>query len=241
MSDDLEQRIRDVQRAIAEACAEAGRPQGAVRLVAVSKTQGPARVEAAYAAGLRDFGENYAQEASEKHEATQRSCPDARWHFVGRVQRNKVKLLQGMTCIHGVGDVAQLQAISQRLGAVDVLLQVNESREEQKNGFFSEQLLTSFEQLLEVPKVRVRGLMSLPAPLEAEDDQRRHFAAVRGLRDALEREFDVSLPELSLGMSHDFRAAILEGATLVRIGTALFGPRAPRVRSVNPPDPEAQS
>lgn len=224
---DLPARLQAVEEAVAEACRAAGRDRAEVRLVAVSKTHPPDAIRVAYALGLRDFGENYAQDMADKQAALDPQLPGLRWHFIGRVQRNKAKLLAKAALVHGVGSVAHAEALGRRAegGRVPFLAQVNVSAEAQKNGFDPEELRRDLQALAEVEGAELRGLMAM---LSAEDSQRRareRFAAVRELRNLLEREADMRLPELSLGMSADFPAAIREGATLVRVGTALFGPR----------------
>jgi hypothetical protein len=185
--------------------------------VAVSKTQPVEAIAEAYACGQRDFGENYLQELFSKRDALSSSCPDIRWHFIGRVQRNKARDLGGLFRIHGVGSLAHAQAIAARVPQAAVLLQVNLEAEASKNGFGFEELHRELPAILALP-LQVRGLMALPPP---DVDPTLAFARVAALRDAL----SVHLPELSMGMSGDFRAAIACGATWVRVGSAIFGAR----------------
>lgn len=220
----LADRLARVEEEIARACEAAGRRREDVRLVAVSKTHPPALLREAYALGVRDFGESYAKELDAKRQALQ-DLPDIRWHFVGRVQRNKAKLLRGVHLVHGAGRVGHVEALGAKAAPVDVLLQVNEAGEEQKNGFDPDELRRDLPVVSQVEGARVRGLMTLPPLGEDPKRTRQRFASLRRLRDELEAAHGVSLPELSMGMSGDFPLAIREGATLVRVGTAIFGPR----------------
>ncbi len=227
----LKGRLAQVEEGIAEACHSAGRARSDVRLIAVTKTHPLEAVQAAYALGLRDFGESYAQELLQKREDLGTSLPDVRWHFIGRVQTNKAKILARADLVHGVGSLAHAEALARRADperGVALLAQVNVSGEEQKNGFSFDDLRRDLQALLQVPAARLCGLMAILERGEQGDAARERFAAVRLLRDELEGRAAVSLPVLSMGMTADFREAILEGATHIRVGTALFGPRAPR-------------
>jgi hypothetical protein len=204
------------------AALRAALPAG-VALVAVSKTQPAEAIREAYAAGQRDFGENYAQEWREKADALA-DLPDLRWHFVGSLQTNKVKYLAGRVhAIHAVDREELAREISRRFaqkGAVArVLLEVNTGGEATKGGCPPAAAPALAEAVRALPAVELAGLMCIPPP---EDDPRPHFQLLRRLRDAL------GLRELSMGMSADWRVAVEEGATLVRIGTAVFGERPPR-------------
>ena len=213
---DLADRIAQVRRRVGQD----------VTIVAVTKTYGPDAVEAAWHSGLRDVGENRVQEAVAKMAATQ---VPVRWHLIGHVQRNKVKAVDGFALVHSV-DSARLADALDELGvsrgrAVDVLLQVNTSGELSKYGWAPEDLRAEAERLVERPGVRVRGIMTM-APLDAPVDVLR--ATFRGAREALTVVRDAGHPatELSMGMSNDFEIAVEEGATMVRLGTILFGARA---------------
>jgi len=194
-----------------------------VTLVAVSKTQPPEAIRAAYAAGQRHFGENYAQEWREKADALA-DLPDLVWHFIGGLQTNKVKYLAGRVgYVHTVDREDLAREISRRFSAkgatARVFLEVNVGREPQKSGCLPDDVPRLAEAVLALPAVEVVGLMCIPPPT---DDSVPHFRALRALRDGL------GLRELSMGMSADWRSAIAEGATFVRIGTAIFGERPPR-------------
>jgi pyridoxal phosphate enzyme (YggS family) len=212
---DLGERVADLRRRVGQD----------VTIVAVTKTYGPDAVEAAWQAGLRDVGENRVQEAVAKMTAVQ---VPVRWHLIGHVQRNKVKAVDGFALVHSV-DSARLADALHELGlergrAVDVLLQVNTSGEVSKYGWAQSDVMAEAERLVERPGVRVRGIMTM-APLDAPIDVLR--ATFRGAREALAVVRDAGHPatELSMGMSNDFEIAIEEGATMVRLGTILFGAR----------------
>lgn len=200
----------------------AGIPPG-VTLVAVSKTQPAEAIREAYAAGQRDFGENYAQEWRGKAEALA-DLADLRWHFIGGLQTNKVKYLAGKVAyVHTVDRLELAQELSRRSaqkGAVSrVFLEVNVGGEASKEGCAPEGVPDLARVVAALPAVEVVGLMCIPPPA---DDPRPHFRRLRALRDRL------GLRELSMGMSADWKVAIEEGSTVVRIGTAIFGARPAR-------------
>ncbi len=221
-------RVRD---RIAEAARRAGRRPEEVRLVAVSKRQPAAKVLEAYAAGHRLFGENYVQEALAKMEQVP---GDAHWHLIGHLQTNKAKLAVGrFACIETVDSPKAARAIGQRAAAAgslqEVLVQVNWSQEASKAGVTGEGALRAmFDELAGLEALRVRGLMTIPDPNDAERELRGLFGQMRGLLESLRGEFGLGAEfgELSMGMSHDYPWAIEEGATLVRVGTAIFGARS---------------
>lgn len=213
---DLAERVAQVRRRVGQD----------VTIIAVTKTYGPDAVEAAWRSGLRDVGENRVQEAVAKMAAIQ---VPVRWHLIGHVQRNKVKEVDGFALVHSVDSARLADALDEfgvaRARAVDVLLQVNTSGELSKYGWAPEDLRAEAERLVERPGVRVRGIMTM-APLDAPVDVLR--ATFRGAREALAvvREAGHPATELSMGMSNDFEIAVEEGATMVRLGTILFGARA---------------
>ncbi len=209
--------------AIAERLARvrAGLP-ATVTLIAVSKTHPPEAIRAAHAAGQRDFGENYAQEWRAKADALS-DLRDLVWHFIGGLQTNKVKLVAGRVgWVHTVDRPSLAQELSRRSAALGatlrVLLEVNVAGEASKAGCAPADVGRLAEQVSRLPGLELRGLMCIPP---AAGDPRPHFAALRALRDGL----GLALPDLSMGMSGDYRIAIEEGATLVRVGTAIFGAR----------------
>jgi len=209
-----------VQERIRAACSRAGRDRDTVQLVAVSKGQPIEAVLLAFAAGQTVFGENYAQELHEKADA----LPEAEWHFIGALQTNKVKIVVGHSALVHTCDRASLaNELSKRAEMKNivqrVLLEVNVGREPQKGGALPEQVGALHAAVREMERLRCDGLMCIPPP---EQDPRPHFRALREMRDRL------GLRELSMGMTADFEAAIEEGATIVRIGTAIFGERPRR-------------
>jgi hypothetical protein len=225
MSSDIATRLGAVRERIAGACRRAGRPADAVTLVAVSKGHPAEAVIEAAEAGQRVFAENYAQELLDKAAAT--ADRGLAWHFVGGLQRNKIKKMVGLAALlQSVDDLeaaAEIDRRSAALGRVqDVLVQVNVDAEGQKSGILPAHLPALLDAMACLPHVRCSGLMAIP---RATDDPAGTRASFRALA-ALARTHD--LPELSMGMSSDFEVAIEEGATLVRIGTALFGPRRAR-------------
>jgi pyridoxal phosphate enzyme (YggS family) len=237
-AEEIALRLSEVRQQIVEAEARAGRPPGSVALVAVSKRMPVDDLRAALDAGQRVFGENYAQELRDKREvfaAANALVPAAaapRWHYLGPLQRNKVKILAGQVAlIQTVADPDVLDEIERRAGAAGAsqacLVQVNIARESRKSGVPPQGVPALLDRFAGGRHITCAGLMLIP-PLEASaGETRRHFAALRALREreaAVERPH-VDLKELSMGMSGDFIAAIEEGATLVRVGTAIFGAR----------------
>ncbi|NOY75897.1 MAG: YggS family pyridoxal phosphate-dependent enzyme [Kiritimatiellaeota bacterium] len=227
--------LENVRDEIAEAVADAGRPDGSVTLVAVSKTFPKEAVEAAYAAGQRVFGENRVQELSVKKPALP---DDVEWHLIGHLQSNKVG--QALACadaIHSVDSEKLLNRLN-RLAEGNqrkprILLEVNISGEESKFGAAVDSAMRLAKLAARCENIEFKGLMTM-APFGADSRELRGiFSATRELRDKMEAELGLKLPELSMGMSSDFRAAIMEGATLVRVGTAIFGKRFSRHSDLN--------
>lgn len=210
---------KEVRERVDAACRAAGRDPCEVTIVAVSKTHPAAAVREAAAAGATDFGENYAQELAAKRP----ECPGVRWHFIGRLQRNKAKLVAGQVAlVHAVDSVELAAELGKRAGGVQpVLLAVNVAGEDTKGGVTEASAPELARAVATTAGVRLDGLMTMPPP---DEDPRRHFDALRALRDRIARELG-PLPVLSMGMSGDFEAAIACGATHVRIGTAIFGTR----------------
>jgi pyridoxal phosphate enzyme (YggS family) len=207
---------------------EAGGWTHPVRIVAVTKTHGPEAVRAALAAGLTDIGENRVQEALQKQEALP-GLPVA-WHLIGTLQRNKARHAAGrFALIHSVDRAELATELDRRVPPGDrqaVLVQVNCSGEAQKGGVEPEGLPALLEELAGLARLDVRGLMTMSALTDEVAEQRRAFRLLRELRDAAERG-GARLPELSMGMSGDYPAAVEEGATMIRLGTVLFGERRP--------------
>ena len=230
----LEERWRRVMEGKAEAERGAGREVGSVRLLAVSKFHPASSIAELFRLGQMDFGENYMQEARAK----QAELADLaiRWHAIGPVQTNKAKEVAGnFSLLHTLGSEALARAVLRRLpaGAVqDALIQVNIGEEPQKSGVAPSDIFNFVETLLEGgltaengAQLRLRGLMCLPPNCGEGELARPYFVRLRELRDGLETRFGLELPELSMGMSGDYRQAIEEGATIIRVGTDIFGER----------------
>jgi pyridoxal phosphate enzyme (YggS family) len=216
-----------VQERIRKAEAAAGRTPGSVQLLAVSKTQGSERIREAWEAGQRRFGESYLQEAVEK--IGQLRDLDIEWHFIGRIQSNKTRTIaEHFAWVHGLCDAKHARRLSEQrpagLPPLDVCIQVNVSGEASKGGLEPDTVTGFLEQCRGLPGLRIRGLMAIPAPADSPEEQHPPLRALRQLRDRLARP-ELPLETLSMGMSADLEAAVAEGATIVRIGTAIFGPR----------------
>ena len=219
--------LRKIRELLAEAAIDAGRDDSAVQLLAVSKKQTLAGVIEAAAAGQRDFGENFVQEGLEKIAAVSRN--DLCWHFIGHLQTNKTRAVAAhFDWVHTVDRLKTAQRLSQQrpaaLGKLNICLQVNIDDEPGKSGVNIDELFELAKQVAQLPRLRLRGLMCLPALRTRFEDQRKPFAAMRDLLGMLRRQ-SLEVDTLSMGMSSDFRAAIFEGATIVRLGTAVFGKR----------------
>lgn len=219
-------RLADVRARVARAAERAKRDPASVKLLAVSKTQPALAVREAYDAGQRLFGENYVQELSEKSLALA-ALPGLEWHFIGHLQRNKVKDVLRASAVNEAGlvihtvDSTRLADEFARRSAdakVRVLLQVNVAREPQKSGVLPEGLAALVAHVRALPSLELRGLMTIP-PDDTPEAARPHFRALRALSE------EHGLDELSMGMSADLEVAIEEGATIVRVGTAIFGAR----------------
>jgi len=215
---------------IRTAAAAAGRSAGEIRLVAASKTFPPPAIREAVAAGVSDIGENYIQEARDKYAALQGT--PVRWHFIGHLQTNKAKYAVRMfDLIHTVDSYRlafELDRCAQKINKVQaILIQVNLAGEASKSGVTPEDALPLISRAAALEHIAVKGLMTLPPYFNAPEKVRPFFAALRQLRDriAAEQLETTGLQELSMGMTGDFEAAVAEGATLVRIGTAIFGER----------------
>lgn len=222
------ERLDAIRLEILAAAQRSGRLPGEVELVAVSKTHPPEAVIEALAAGQTLFGENRVQEAKAKIPLVPGR---ARWHCIGHLQRNKIRqALPLFEMFHGI-DSLETAADIQRIAAEEsqrptVLLEVKLAEESQKFGFGAAQLREQMEALLALDRVNIVGLMCIPPPQPEAELSRPFFAQLRELRDQLQKEFRVGLPVLSMGMSGDFAVAIEEGATLVRVGSAIFGDRS---------------
>jgi pyridoxal phosphate enzyme (YggS family) len=250
MTEELEKmaaNIAAIQARIERACQKAGRSTDEVTLVAVSKTVGPEQVDLAYRCGLRDFGENRVQEGRDKLTAFAASSTfsaglreralegpgkgDVRWHLIGTLQSNKAKpavtLFDTLQSIDSLHLAEYINAAALNIGlTVPCLLQVNISQETSKHGFSVTEVWSDFEALIALPAIQVRGLMVIAPLADDQEKVRPVFRAARILRDELQQRFPTTaLPVLSMGMTDDFAVAIEEGATVVRVGRAIFGER----------------
>jgi PLP dependent protein len=226
----VQENVERVRESIQLACQRAGRSAGDVRLVAVSKTQPAEAIRQAYAAGLREFGENRVQEAAAKRK--QLEGLDAVWHLIGHLQSNKAKLAcELFDCIHSVDSLHLAEKIDRAAAALGrklpVLIEVHLGEEASKFGVEEDELVQLAEKIGALPAVELRGLMTLPPFFDDPEAVRPFFRRLRGLAERIEARNlpGVSMRELSMGMSHDFEIAIEEGATIVRVGTAIFGER----------------
>ena len=220
--------LKTVDQEIWKACLQAHRSREAVRLIAVSKTQPLSAIQAAYEVGQRDFAESYVQEAIEKVEAFHPA--DLIWHFIGPIQSNKTKTIaQHFDWVHSVDRFK----IAERLNAqrssekppLNICIQVNIDRSLSKSGVLPEELTALAKSIKTLPNVRLRGLMAIPDPADSVELQRKPFAQLHACYEQL-NALGCQLDTLSMGMSSDLEAAILEGATMVRVGAAIFGSRA---------------
>lgn len=223
--------LQAVEATIGAACASAGRGKNEVRLLAVSKTFPAEAVVEAMAAGQRAFGENYLQEGLDKMQEVARLQPDAglEWHFIGPIQSNKTRpIASNFQWVHTVERLKIAQRLSEQrpeeLGPLDICIQVNISGEASKSGASEDELPELARQVAALPNLRLRGLMAIPEATTDEAQQRAAFARLRTLFEAL-RGQGLALDTLSMGMSGDLKAAVAEGATIVRIGSAIFGAR----------------
>jgi pyridoxal phosphate enzyme (YggS family) len=217
-----------VREQISSAAAKSGRRPNDVELVAITKTHPAESVRDAIDAGQSLFGESRVQEARAKIPELPSNC---RWHFVGHLQKNKIRhALPLFEMFHGIDSLALAQDMN-RIAEEDglyprILLEVNVAGEGSKFGFPPNALGEQTEALLALPRLSIEGLMCIPPLAIESEDSRKFFAQVRELRDSLEKKFSLKLPQLSMGMTNDYSIAVEEGATLVRVGTAIFGERA---------------
>ena len=223
--------LQAVEATIQVACQAAGRPRSTVQLLAVSKTFPAEAVLEAVAAGQRAFGENYLQEGVDKIAAVAKALPDTRleWHFIGPIQSNKTRpIASSFDWVHTVERLKIAQRLSEQrppeLGPLNICLQVNISGEASKSGATPEELPALAQAVAALPNLRLRGLMAIPEPQEDPELQRVPFARLRALAQDIVKS-GIHLDTLSMGMSSDMRAAVLEGASIVRVGSAIFGAR----------------
>ena len=221
---DIRETLGGTRERITDACRKAGRQPSEVRLIAVTKRVDAERIRAAAALGLTDFGENYVQEARAKIEALGSGLT---WHMIGHVQTNKAKYIPRLfSWVHSVDRAELLEDLDRHGKELSVLFEVNLSGEPQKHGATTEALRSVLEKAHTLRHVKPVGLMTVPPNSTDPEGSRPYFRRLRELLQDVNREFGAGLTELSMGMSADFDIAIEEGATMVRIGTAIFGERA---------------
>jgi pyridoxal phosphate enzyme (YggS family) len=232
MEADIAENLEIVRTAISQAERISGRAAGKVELVAVSKTHPAEVIQKAVNAGHLVFGESKVQEAKTKIPELPSKL---HWHFIGHLQSNKVRVALGLfEIIHSVDSeelLLQIESCANQLGTFPkVLLQVNVAGESSKFGFSPEKLFSKLDTILRAARVEILGLMTIPPLAQSAEESRKYFVRLRELRDRAEKEFRVSLPHLSMGMSGDYLVAVEEGATMVRVGSAIFGERRPSPR-----------
>ncbi|NGO88647.1 YggS family pyridoxal phosphate-dependent enzyme [Halomonas sp. 141] len=227
----LPESLAAARERLGQALDQAGRPANGATLLAVSKTKPASSVRLAWQHGQRAFGENYLQEALDK-QAQLADLEDIVWHFIGPLQSNKTRpVAEQFAWVHSVDRLKIAKRLSEQrpahLPPLNVCLQVNISREASKSGVLPEDALAMAREIAPLPGLALRGLMAIPAPAETLDAQRKPLAELRALLETLQAALpEAPLDTLSMGMSDDLEAAILEGATLVRLGTAIFGARS---------------
>jgi pyridoxal phosphate enzyme (YggS family) len=224
----VQKNLSEIHARIESAATRYGRKASEIQLVAVSKTHPPELIREAFEAGQRAFGESRVQDALPKLDALPR---EIEWHFIGHLQTNKIrKVVARFALFHGVDNenlAAQINRIAGELGVTaNVLLEVNVSGEESKFGFAPENLPAALENLAPLPFLRIRGLMTMAPYSDTPEEARPFFAKLRELRNRLASQTGLPLSELSMGMSGDFEQGIAEGATIVRVGSAIFGSRS---------------
>jgi len=223
----IAENLERVREQIASAAPNSGRSADDVELVAITKTHPAEKVREAIEAGQTLFGESRVQEARAK---ITELPSNLRWHFAGHLQKNKIRhalpLFEMIHSVDSLGLAQDIDRIAEEQGVHPrVLLEVNVAGEGSKFGFAPDTLREQMGTLLELPRLSIEGLMCIPPLAMESEDSRRFFVQVRELRDSLEKEFNMKLPQLSMGMTNDFPIAVEEGATLVRVGTAVFGER----------------
>ena len=229
--------LQQLHRRLAQACERAARPVQSVTLLAVSKTFGPDAVREAHAAGEHRFGENYVQEGVDKIAALADLRTQIEWHLIGPLQSNKTRVVaEHFDWVHSVDRLKTAQRLSEQrpdsLAPLQLCLQVNISGEPSKSGLRPDEVGAVAQAVMALPRVKLRGLMAIPEPAEGFEAQRASHRALRGLLASLQSQ-GLPLDTLSIGMSDDLEAAVMEGATIVRVGSAIFGgrPRAVSARA----------
>jgi hypothetical protein len=223
--------MQAVHTAIAQAALVAGRNAAEISLLAVSKTMPASLIREAYNAGQTAFGENYLQEALDKMQEL--SDLPLEWHFIGPIQSNKTRLIaENFSWVHSVDRLKIAERLSEQrpanLPPLNVCLQINVSGEASKGGIHPDEAVAMASAIAHLPQLKLRGLMAIPAPAEGLDAQREPFTKIHNVLIIL-NNYGLNLNTLSMGMTHDLTAAIMEGATIVRIGTAIFGSRQAKI------------
>ncbi|NPA54549.1 MAG: YggS family pyridoxal phosphate-dependent enzyme [Aquificae bacterium] len=226
----IRENIEKIKNIIKKAAEKSGRNPDEIIILAASKTQPVEKIIQAYEAGIRYFGENRVQEGMKKIDQLKEKLPEAHWHLIGGLQTNKAKYaVRYFELIHSLDRKELADELDKRAGKLgkkqDVLIEVNIGEEETKYGVKPENLKELFEYSIRKENLNILGLMCIPPYFEDKEKSRPYFRQLREMKEDLEKTFSVSLPHLSMGMSHDFDVAIEEGATIVRIGTAIFGER----------------
>ena len=224
---DIRHNLESILQQIAEAASRSGRSGESVQLLAVSKTYPSEIIQQAFDAGQIHFGENRVQEALDK---IPQLPSEIQWHLIGHLQKNKIrKILPDCACIHSVDSIKLADAINRISGDLNltakIYLQINIAQDEAKFGFSPAEIQPSLDQLQKMEHLQIEGLMTIPEFTDDLEITRSHFSGLRELRDNLSESSGLALPGLSMGMSHDFTVAIEEGATIVRVGSAIFGKR----------------
>ncbi len=226
----IRENLERIREEIEEACLKVGRKPEEVKILAATKTRTPEEIRKAYEAGVKLFGENRVQEAREKIPEL-KELKDEEWHMIGHLQTNKVKYaVELFDCIETIDRKELVDEIVKRMerkgvGSIKGLIEVKLSPEESKHGCPPEKVEELLSYTLKFPQIEILGFMTVPPYLENLEEVRPYFRRLREIRDKMEKVFGRKFPELSMGMSYDFTVAVEEGATIVRIGTALFGER----------------
>lgn len=229
MESEIKQNLQAVHARIEDACKRSGREPSEVRLICVSKTKSKEMIIEAFEEGERLFGENYVQELCGKAEELSDKT-DISWQMIGPLQKNKVKkAVKNASVIHSVDSLQIAEAISKEAEKLkkcqDILLEINIGHEESKHGIEESEAISVTKSILALPNVRLIGLMCIPPFVDIGEENRENFRKLRILKDKINSELGIKLTELSMGMSSDYETAIEEGATYVRVGTAIFGAR----------------
>ena len=227
MNQTIKSRIESVRNNITQAISKFARTENSVQLLAVSKTRTPDEITTAYNCGQTCFGESYLQEALQKIEHLKDVAIE--WHFIGKIQSNKTRqIAENFDWVHSVDKLKHAQRLNDQrpdsMSPLNICLQINIDNEESKGGVDPEDAAELIQQVNQLPRIQLKGLMAIPSPTDDLDKQRVPFRKLRELRDRLTTD-NMRLETLSMGMSGDIEAAIAEGSTIVRVGTAIFGPR----------------